>query len=142
MVVISSTIFEALLNEFLKCYFLENPQKMYNYASVDGNVKFKDILQFSSKEELLNHYACVSAKRFTGKTWKTVLNNLEKLLKLGNEQRETLLRMLEVRNEIIHEASKKPVEHDDVFDFINAVKDFANSISSKVKHNKQFKSDS
>ncbi|NRD31678.1 hypothetical protein HQQ92_07795 [Shewanella sp. DC2-4] len=132
MIVISSTIFEALLNEYLKCHFVSNPQKMYNYVSTDGTINFKDVLEFECKEDLIYYYALIAAKRFTSKPWKIVFRDLEKILKLELVQKEVLLKMLTVRNEIIHEASKAPVNNDDVFDYFYAVENFARSIATIV----------
>ena len=53
MVIISSTIFEAMLTEFLKNYFQEFPEKMHDYATPNGLIRFKEILDFQKKMILL-----------------------------------------------------------------------------------------
>lgn len=128
MVVIASTIFEALLNDYLKCYFDSYPQKMYSYVGVNGTINYRDVLDYDSKQELINHYSFVASKRFTSKPWKSVLKNMEKLLKLQVNKKECILKMLSIRNEIIHEAPKVSIENDDVFYYFNAVEDFVTSL--------------
>ena len=129
MIVIASTIFEAMMNEFLRFHFTKFPEKMYNYVSDDGRIKFKDLIDFSSKEEVLSYYSKISAKSFTAKPWKVVLNRLEELLKIDISSKEKVLEMLLLRNEIIHEGVKMEVDNDDVFDFIEAVEDVLEILS-------------
>lgn len=133
MLVIASTIFEALITEFLKCYFVQFPNSMYSHVSEDGTIKFKDLLEFDTKENLLQHYACLSAKRFTSKPWKKVFSNLEKLLKQEFAEKDLLLKMLLQRNEIIHEAKKLKVSNSDVYDYFRAIETMCIVLDSTVK---------
>lgn len=131
MIVIASTICEALLNEYLKSHFFSHPQKMFSYVGIDGNVSFKDVIEYDCKEDLIAHYSSVAAKRFTSKSWKIVFKNLEKLLKFEIAQKDDLLKMLAIRNEIIHEASKAPIDNGEVYDSFYAVEAFAQSLARK-----------
>ncbi len=130
MIIIAATIFEAMLNEFLKYYFTKFPEKMYNYVGDRGFIKFKDLIKFPSKEALLMYYADISAKNFTAKPWEVALNRLEELLKTKISDKSKVLDMLSLRNKIIHEGTKMEVRNDDVFDFIEAVENILMTLST------------
>ncbi|WP_159739948.1 HEPN domain-containing protein [Vibrio atypicus] len=140
MVVITSTVCETMLGDFMLCYFTSNPAHMYKYVGEKGQVSIKDVLRHDDYVHVIHHFASTASKAFIGKPWESVLNNIEKLLKVVLPYKNDLLSMFRLRNEIVHEAAKPEVTYDDVYDYIECVKGLAEALNNE--HNKKFKSDS
>lgn len=121
MVVIASTICEAMLLDFLKNHFSSYPEQMYDYVSDDGRVNFRQVAKHGTREEMLNFFSSIAAKQFIGRKWKDVFKNLEKILKAKLLHIDLVYEMFLLRNEVIHEAAKPDVSNDKLYDYFDAV---------------------
>lgn len=108
----------------------EYPERMFNYVSEDGRVNFNLVIKHNSKEELMEFFASIAAKKFLGRKWKEVLKQLERTLKTELPRVETLLDMLSLRNMIIHEAAKPEVSNEALYDYFYAVQGFNEKLTS------------
>ncbi|TKG00254.1 hypothetical protein [Vibrio sp. F13] len=140
MIVVTSTVCETMLGDYMCCYFTSNPSHMYQYVGEKGQVSIKDVVSHDDYMQVIHHFASTASKSFIGKPWESVLNNIEKLLKVSLPYKNDLVFMFCIRNKIVHEAAKPEITYDEVYDYIECVKSLAEALDNE--HNKAIKSDS
>ena len=133
MVVIASTICEAMLLDFLKSHFSNHPEQMYDYVSEDGRVNFRQVVKYGTREEMLDFFSSIAAKQFVARKWKDVFKHLEKILKVKFSHINLIHEMFLLRNEIIHEAAKPDLSNDKLYDYFDAVQGLNEELSDISK---------
>ncbi len=116
MIIVVSTYIESLVQEFCEVLFIRHPKRMYSYlvlsddknekTTIKGQVSLKMIVAKTSKEELIRELAKQAAKELISKSWKKAfdeINNISGKRKISTSIKKEILKILELRNKIIHE---------------------------------------
>jgi hypothetical protein len=121
MVVVAATYIELILRDFLRVVFCKFPERMHNYLD-EGNgskglISLKLITKASSLIELLHDLSEQAASNALKGRFKAQLNNLTRIIReqeLTQELQCKLIRIVEKRNQIVHDASKEQLINDEV----------------------------
>jgi len=136
MVVLFVTYVESIVFDFMKSLFLAYPARMYEFLDmgtdqkIKGKIDLKEILDANTKDELIGKLAQRTASVATRGKFETVVNNLEKVSKskLDTVLIKKLKYFTELRNKIVHEASKKELTDQAVRDGFEAVNNLLQSL--------------
>jgi hypothetical protein len=117
ILVLSATYFELILKDFFYLVFVFHPDRMYSFLGEGnkgntGKVSLKQILEADSKQSLLLHLASQAALNANSGGYKAIFNNLKNITKNGSHSlyegiEEDATKMLNIRNEIIHENTRE-----------------------------------
>ena len=111
-IVLMVSYLDALVEEFLACWFYSHPDTMYDYLTVQkdmievrGVVRLNEITSFGDITRVLENLAWRAAakvgKRKIGKRIE-VIERLTKI-EMPSSVKETLVALVELRNHIVHE---------------------------------------
>lgn len=138
MVVISVTLLEAMLKDFISSFFFEKPESMYSYVGDgSGSVSFKDVIKYDSKNEYISHLSTSAAQKFISQKWTVLFSNLNKLLKVETPNSEELVKLAQLRNSIIHEGSKMEISNEYVFSSFDIVRELIEFLVEKSNKSSQ-----
>jgi hypothetical protein len=121
MVVVIATYIELILRDFLRVAFSKFPERMHNYLD-EGNgykglVSLKLITKAPSLDGLLYDLSEQAASNALKGRFKTQLNNLARIIpeqEISQNLQNELIRIVEKRNRIVHEASQEQMSVDEV----------------------------
>lgn len=121
MVVVTATYIEPILKDFLRVVFYKFPERMHDYLD-EGNgykglVSLKLIIKASSLPELLYDLSEQAASNALKGRFKSQLNNLTKVIpeqEITQDLQNELIRIVEKRNRIVHEASQEQITVDEL----------------------------
>src|SRR5688572_19729737 len=121
MVVVRSTYIELILKDFLRVVFYKFPERMHDYLdegnSYKGLVSLKSITKASSLPKLLYDLSEQAASNALKGRFKSQLNNLARIIpeqEITQDLQNELIRIVEKRNRIVHEASQEQLPIDEV----------------------------
>ncbi|OJY60239.1 hypothetical protein [Thiobacillus sp. 0-1251] len=121
MIVVAASYTEGIVNEFLTCVFAVHPDRMHDYLewnseSPRGWIPLKLVVESSDRESMLEKLVFQAVSRAASGDTRALLKRLEKLGKLDfpNEVKERLIKLLELRNKIVHEQYKPILAKADV----------------------------
>jgi len=118
MAVLFCTYLELIISEFVHSLFTLNRQWMYDYVSVEkGKVEFNDIAGNSSLDELFEKLANKSTGNVMKGSWPSVFKRIERLIRKKLPQKDKMLMLISVRNEIVHEGGNVKVLNDNIWEF-------------------------
>jgi hypothetical protein len=119
-IVLLNTYLELMLKEFFKSFFCEHHSHMYDYIQAEfsigqsqkGFVSLKKIIETKSKQELISKLADEATSNVMAYKFSSILGILEKLTKekIHEEIRDGLLKIVEKRNQIVHEHNQEKLE--------------------------------
>jgi len=121
MIVVSSTYIELILRDFLRVIFCKFPNRMYDYLN-EGNggkglVSLKTIVKATSISDLLDSLSEQAASNALKGKLKSQLNNLNRIAPeqvIPQYLQDKLIKIVELRNRIVHEASQVQISEEDV----------------------------
>lgn len=136
MIVLVVTYLEGIVFDFMESLFATFPSRMYGYLdagaeqNLKGKVDLKDILNADTKDELLRMLSRRSASVATRGKFEAAVGTLEKTakVKLDAVLIEKLRLLVELRNRIVHEASKENITDQTVREGFEAANDFLQSL--------------
>lgn len=138
MIVISVTLLEAMLKNFVSSYFYEKPESMYPFVGdCSGSVSFKDVLKYETKSEYVSHLSESAAQKFISKKWSVLFKSLNKLIKSEIPNKENLIEIAKLRNDIIHEGAKIEISNEYVFSSFDIVRELIEFLAEKSNKSSQ-----
>lgn len=128
MNVIAVAFIEGMTKEFVVSLFVKHPERMHKYlgSSSSGVVSLKTINKAKSKEDLILELSQIASSSLLKGKFTTNLRNLEEVAKcsIPDELKEKLIKIVEFRNEFVHEVKIKALNDKDVKATFDTVYEF------------------
>ncbi|EIN6343137.1 hypothetical protein LPQ31_004588 [Vibrio parahaemolyticus] len=127
MNVLAVAFIEGMMKELAVSIFVKHPERMHKYIgdSAVGTVSLKVIIKEESRETLLVNLANTASITLLKGKFSSNIKNLEEITKCSvpSVLKKELIKIVEIRNEFVHEVKIKPFTDEDVERTFDAVYD-------------------